>query len=261
MDRHFADAPPARNAPILLALVSLWNGLVHPGCTEVIAPYSDALARLPAWLQQLQMESNGKRVDRHGNPVAYDTAPACWGEPGTDAQHSFFQALHQGTRIHPVDFVVPVPDAGLGESLAGQSGGGAALADSGAWSRATTLLANAVAQAEALMRGREPSPGDPLGAHRECPGNRPSNTILLDALTPASLGALLALYEHKTVTLGWLWRIDSFDQWGVELGKTLAAAIEPLLASDAPGDAGALSPPSRALLERMRAIRARRRPG
>ena len=269
MDRHFADAPPARNAPILLALVSLWNGLVHPGCTEVIAPYSDALARLPAWVQQLQMESNGKRVDRHGNPVAYDTAPACWGEPGTDAQHSFFQALHQGTRIHPIDFVVPVPDAGLGQAASGRPEGGAPFADSGALSRATTLLANAIAQAEALMRGREPAPGDPLGAHRACPGNRPSNTILLDALTPASLGALLALYEHKTVTLGWLWRIDSFDQWGVELGKTLAARIEPLLANDgAPdaaskGEAGvaALSPPSRALLDRIRAIRARRRQG
>src|SRR5690606_18652410 len=125
--------------PMLLAMVSLWNGLVHRGCTEVVVPYSNALARLPAWLQQLQMESNGKRVDRHGKPVACDTAPACWGEPGTDAQHSFFQALHQGTRIHPVDFVVPVPDAGLAGSRGARSGSRAALADSGAEARATAL--------------------------------------------------------------------------------------------------------------------------
>jgi len=266
MDRHFAESPLARNAPVLLALVSLWNGLVHPGCTEAVVPYSSALARLPAWLQQLQMESNGKSVDRRGERVAWHTASACWGEPGTDAQHSFFQALHQGTRIHPVDFVLPIPDAAIvAASREGQSEA-VALADAGAADRATALLANAVAQAEALLRGRPGAPDDPLGAHRECPGNRPSNLILLEALTPASLGALLALYEHKTATLGWLWRIDSFDQWGVELGKTLAAEIEPMLAAEAPpesalqGEAatGALSPPSRALLARIRAIRARR---
>ncbi|HRO58169.1 MAG TPA: glucose-6-phosphate isomerase [Burkholderiaceae bacterium] len=141
MDRHFAEAPPARNAPLLLALVSLWNGLLHDGATEVTVPYSTALARLPAWLQQLQMESNGKRVDRDGQPLPWHTAPACWGSAGTDAQHSYFQALHQGTRVHPVDFVVPLPAAG-GPAEAG---------------RANALLAHALAQAEALMRGRPPT--------------------------------------------------------------------------------------------------------
>lgn len=260
MDRHFAEAPLPRNAPVLLALVSLWNGLVHPGCTEVVVPYGSALARLPAWLQQLQMESNGKGVDRHGEPVAWNTAPVCWGEPGTDAQHSFFQALHQGTRIHPVDFVLPIPDAAFDTTRAGRAGDPEAATDPGAPDRATALIANAIAQAEALLRGRRPAPGDLLGRHRECPGNRPSNLILLNALTPASLGALLALYEHKTATLGWIWRIDSFDQWGVELGKSLAGEIEPLLTSDTPA-AASLSLPARALLDRIRSIRAQRRQG
>ena len=244
MDRHFAEAPPARNAPLLLALVSLWNGLVHDGATEVTVPYSTALARLPAWLQQLQMESNGKRVDRDGNPLPWHTAPACWGSPGTDAQHSYFQALHQGTRVHPVDFVVPLPDA----DAPGEAG------------RGNALLAHALAQAEALMRGRAPAADDPQAAHRACPGNRPSTTILFDALTPARLGALLALYEHKTAALGWLWRIDSFDQWGVELGKTLAGEFEPLLAADEPVPE-TLSAPGRASVERVRALRAQRRAG
>jgi glucose-6-phosphate isomerase len=236
MDRHFRAAPLARNAPVLLALVSLWNGLVHEGATEVVVPYSVALAKLPAWLQQLQMESNGKRVDVDGRPVEHQTAGVCWGAPGTDAQHSFFQALHQGTRVHPVDFVVVAP--------AGRSAHGDAL------------LANALAQAEALMRGRRPDRDDPLAAHRACPGNRPSNTILLDALTPARLGALLALYEHKTAVLGWIWRIDSFDQWGVELGKTLAAEFEPLLDGGQPVPDN-VSASSRALLDRLRVLRER----
>jgi glucose-6-phosphate isomerase len=261
MDRLFADAPLARNAPVLLALVSLWNSLVHPGCTEVVTPYSSRLARLPAWLQQLQMESNGKQVDRHGRQVGYDTAPACWGEPGTGAQHSFFQALHQGTRVHPIDFVVPAPDAWRLGGPAPRSPAGPAEDPPGCeYARATTLLANAVAQAEALMYGRAAQAGDPLGQHRACPGNRPSNTILISALTPASLGALLALYEHKTVTLGWLWRIDSFDQWGVELGKTLASAIEPLLATGQPAATAAddrLSPSARATLARLHGLRGR----
>jgi glucose-6-phosphate isomerase len=239
MDRHFAQAPLARNAPVLLALVSLWNQKVHEGSTEAIVPYSAALAKLPAFLQQLQMESNGKRVDRDGAPLEGPSASVCWGAPGTDAQHSFFQLLHQGTGVHPVDFVIAAP--------AGQSRDGDAL------------LANALAQAEALMRGSRPQAGDPLAAHRECPGNRPSNTILLDALTPARLGALLALYEHKTAVLGWLWRINSFDQWGVELGKTLAAEIEPLFASTEAAPER-LSLPSRRLLERLRALRQASRP-
>ena len=246
MDRHFAEAPPARNAPLLLALVSLWNTLALDGATEVVVPYSDALRSLTAWLQQLQMESNGKRVDRDGAPVAWPTAPVVWGGPGTDTQHSFFQALHQGTGVHPVDFIVVVPARRDPEG------------------RAEALLANALAQREALLHGRDGTSGttgDPgdrsawLAAHRACPGNRPSSLVLLDRLDPARFGALLALYEHKTAALGWLWDIDSFDQWGVELGKLLASDIEPLLdpARELPAD---LAPDLRDLLARIRSARA-----
>jgi len=242
MDRHFAEAPPARNAPLLLALVSLWNTLALDGATEVVVPYSDALRSLTAWLQQLQMESNGKRVDRDGAPVAWPTAPVVWGGPGTDTQHSFFQALHQGTGVHPVDFVVVVPARRDPEG------------------RGDALLANALAQREALLHGRDGSGGDPgdgaawLAAHRACPGNRPSSLVLLDRLDPARFGALLALYEHKTAALGWLWNVDSFDQWGVELGKLLAGDIEPLLdpARELPAD---MAPDLRGLLARIRSAR------
>ncbi len=249
MDRHFAEAPLARNAPVLLALVSLWNTLALPGSTEVVVPYSDALRSLTAWLQQLQMESNGKRVGRDGVPVPWNTAPVVWGGAGTDVQHSVFQALHQGTSVHPVDFVVVVPARDDPEG------------------RGSALLANALAQREALLHGREASPpagdaGEPpdanlawLAAHRACPGNRPSSLILLDRLDPQRLGALLALYEHKTATLGWLWDVDSFDQWGVELGKSLASEIEPLL-DPARALPDGLAPGLRALVERIRAARA-----
>jgi len=246
MDRHFAEAKLAGNAPVLLALVSLWNTMALPGSTEVVVPYSDALRSLTAWLQQLQMESNGKRVDRDGRPVEGPTAPVVWGGPGTDAQHSYFQALHQGTGVHPVDFVVVVPSGRDPEG------------------RGDALLANALAQRDALLYGRDtaaPGSGDDtraawLAAHRACPGNRPSSLILLDRLDPARFGALLALYEHKTAVLGWLWDIDSFDQWGVELGKLLASDIEPLLdpARELPAD---VAPDLRALLVRIRAVRGR----
>jgi len=212
MDRHFREAPLERNAPVLMALVSLWNRLVLDGGTEVVVPYSDALRSLVAYLQQLQMESNGKRIGRDGKPVSWQTVPAIWGSTGTDAQHSFFQALHQGTSVHPVDFVVVVPHADDDEH------------------RGRALLANALAQIEALACGRVSDDADAaLAAHRSTPGNRPSTVLLLEALDARNFGALIALYEHKTATLGWLWEIDSFDQWGVELGKVLAADIEPLL--------------------------------
>ena len=255
MDRHFAEAPLAANAPVLLALVSLWNTLALPGATEVVVPYSDALRSLTAWLQQLQMESNGKRVGRDGAAVAWPTAPVVWGGPGTDVQHSFFQALHQGTGVHPVEFIVAVPSGPDPEG------------------RGDALLASALGQREALLHGRSgndapaAAQGAPdaaaghaaawLAAHRACPGNRPSSLILLDRLDAERFGALLALYEHKTAALGWLWDIDSFDQWGVELGKQLAGEIEPLL--DAVRELPAqLAPDLRALLERIRATRASR---
>ncbi len=224
MDRHFREAPPARNMPLLMALVSLWNRLALDGGSEVVVPYSDALRSLVAYLQQLQMESNGKRIGRDGRPVAWETAPPVWGSTGTDAQHSFFQALHQGTNVHPVDFIVVVPERDDEER------------------RGIALLANALAQVEALARGRRAG-DDALAAHRGTPGNRPSTVLLLDRLDARRFGALIALYEHKTATLGWLWDIDSFDQWGVELGKVLAAEIEPLLAPS--GDVPASrSPPT-----------------
>ena len=212
MDRHFREAPLEHNAPVLMALVSLWNRLVLDGGTEVVVPYSDALRSLVTYLQQLQMESNGKRIGRDGEPVPWETVPAIWGSTGTDAQHSFFQALHQGTSVHPVDFIVIVPGAADDEH------------------RGRALLANALAQVEALACGRQSDDADPLLAkHRSTPGNRPSSVLLLERLDARSFGALIALYEHKTASLGWLWEIDSFDQWGVELGKVLASDIEPML--------------------------------
>ncbi len=226
MDRHFREAPLAANAPVLMALVSWWNRLVLDGGTEVVVPYSDRLRSLVAFLQQLQMESNGKHVDHTGRMVPWQTTPVIWGSTGTDAQHSFFQALHQGTSVHPVEFVLVVPPSDDDEG------------------RGRTLLANALGQIEALTIGRHvdtrrqadagamavEDTDTLIAAHRHAPGNRPSTVLLLDALDAQRFGALIALYEHKTATLGWLWEIDSFDQWGVELGKTLADAIEPLLA-------------------------------
>lgn len=253
MDEHFAGAAPERNAPLLLALTTLWNRLALPGASEAVIPYCDALSRLPAYLQQLQMESNGKSVDMDGHPVALPTIPVIWGEAGTDAQHSFFQALHQGTAVHPVEFVIAVP------------------AQPDAQRRDYALVANALAQAEALMRGRDldtsraeliasgvdESRAAALVAHRVHPGNRPSTTILLGELTPYSFGALIALYEHKTAALGWLWRINSFDQWGVELGKQLADRMEACLLGDAspPSD---MDPSTASLLQRLREMLAKR---
>ena len=211
VDRHFLAEPWQRNAPLMMALLTLWNADALGSQTEAVIPYAQALARLPAYLQQLQMESNGKSVDLDGAPILTPAAPVVWCEPGTDAQHSFFQQLHQGPQPQPVDFVLvqPAPndpqDRGLG------------------------LAANALAQAEALLRGA----ADAEDPHRRYPGNRPSSTILLEALDPSCFGALLALYEHKTAALGWLMRINSFDQWGVELGKQLALQLAPAVAGDA----------------------------
>lgn len=233
MDEHFRTAPPAANLPILLGLISIWYNGFFGAQTVAIIPYAADLARFPAYLQQLQMESNGKHVDLAGHTVGCDTAPIIWGEPGTDGQHSFFQLLHQGTRLVPCDligFCQPMSPLTHQHDL---------------------LMASLFAQAEALAFGRTATAlaaaGSPAAQtpFRATEGNRPTNVILADRLDPATLGALVALYEHSVFTQGAVWGIDSFDQWGVELGKDLAGAIiseldraaVPALAHDSSTDA------------------------
>ena len=221
MDEHFVQAPLESNMPVILALLGIWY-LNFGGCDScAVIPYDQYLEHLPAFLQQLDMESNGKRVTRDGIPVSYQTGPVIWGQVGTDAQHSFFQLIHQGTRLIPVDFILPLcshhPLPGHHEKL----------------------VANCFAQAQALMRGRtEEEARNEMEAfgldeqrirdllpHRVFPGNRPSNMLVFDRLTPRVLGSLVALYEHKVFVQGVVWGVDSFDQWGVELGKQLAGHI------------------------------------
>ena len=218
MDEHFRTAPFARNLPVLMGLLAVWYNDFFGAQTVAVLPYEQYLKRFPAYLQQLTMESNGKHVTLDGKPVAYDTGPVYWGEPGTNGQHSFYQLIHQGTRLIPCDFI------GFGQPLnpLGQ--------------HHDMLLANVFAQGEALAFGKTPeevkAEGSPdwLVPHRTFEGNRPSNTLLLERLTPAALGKLVALYEHSVFTQGAIWHIDSFDQWGVELGKVLAQRIIPELA-------------------------------
>ncbi len=226
MDQHFRGAPLAQNLPLRLALLDVWYRNFHGFTSRSIAPYHSALSRLPAYLQQLEMESNGKRVDQRGEPLPVQTAPVLWGEPGTNGQHAFFQLLHQGSDRVPVEFVA-VRQAS--HPLGGHH---------------NLLLANALAQAQALMLGQADA-----GGHRDFPGNRPSTFLILDALTPASLGALLALQEHRVFVSGSLWGINSFDQWGVELGKVLAKDIAPRLQS---GDATGLDGSTAGLLRHLR---------
>jgi glucose-6-phosphate isomerase len=245
MDRHFATAPLARNLPVLLGLVDVWYRNFHGFTSRCVAPYHQGLRRLPAFLQQLEMESNGKRVDVSGEPLPFGTSPVVWGEPGTNGQHAYFQMLHQGTDVIPVEFIaVKHPSHDLPGLHA-------------------KLLANCLAQGQALMLGKtaeqaltESAPTasptlDPLtlARHRSFPGNRPSTTLVLERLTPSSLGALLALYEHRVFTSGALWGINSFDQWGVELGKALAGDLLPRLAS---GDSAGLDSSTAGLLARLR---------
>jgi glucose-6-phosphate isomerase len=234
MDRHFAQSTASSNAPMMLALVSAWNASLLSSGTEAVIPYADALRRLAAHLQQLQMESNGKSVSVRGEPLTRASMPVVWGEPGTDSQHSFFQALHQGVAAHPVDLILV---------------GGAA--DTDPWLRTRGLNANAVAQAQALSLGHVDA--DPQRVH---PGGRPVTLIHLPQLDPAALGALIALYEHKTACLGWLWGLNPFDQWGVELGKRLAAGIEAQFGSDTQSTAGAAELDA-ATRETLRYLRAR----
>lgn len=217
MDEHFRQAPLEQNMPALLGLLAIWNNNFLGAATAAVLPYDQYLKRFPAYLQQLTMESNGKHVTQGGQPVGVETAPILWGEPGTNGQHSFYQLLHQGTRLVPCDFI------GFCQGL------------NPLGHQHDLLMANLFAQSEALAFGRtaEEVAAEGMAAalvpHRVFEGNRPSNTILAERLTPATLGALIALYEHSVFTQGVIWNIDSFDQWGVELGKVLAQRVLPEL--------------------------------
>ncbi|MGA8004684.1 MAG: glucose-6-phosphate isomerase [Burkholderiales bacterium] len=212
IDRHFLSAPLEKNLPVLMGLISLWYNEFFGAQSTAVLPYEQYLARLPAYLQQLVMESNGKQVTLDGARIDYQTSPVVWGEPGTNGQHSFYQMLHQGTRLVPCDFI------GFCRPLNPLRG------------HHDLLMANMFAQAEALAFGK---PGGPKEPQRNFEGNRPSNTLLAEQLTPRTLGSLIALYEHSVFTQGAIWDIDSFDQWGVELGKVLAQRIAAELAPHA----------------------------
>jgi glucose-6-phosphate isomerase len=221
MDVHFRTAPFDKNLPVIMGLLSIWYSDFFGAQTVAVLPYEQYLKRFPAYLQQLTMESNGKYVTLEGKPVKYDTSPIYWGEPGTNGQHSFYQLIHQGTRLIPCDFI------GFGKSL------------NPIGRHHDLLMANICAQTEALAFGKTPeqvkAEGTPdwLVPHRVFEGNRPSNTIMGEKLTPRELGKLVALYEHSVFTQGTIWNINSFDQWGVELGKVLAQRIIPELESPA----------------------------
>ena len=226
MDEHFRTAPLEQNLPVRLALIDIWYRNFHGFTSRSIAPYHSALRRLPAYLQQLEMESNGKRVDAQGVALPFATSPVLWGEPGTNGQHAYFQMLHQGTDVVPVEFVAvkkPMHDLPSHHDL---------------------LLANVVAQAQALMVGKADA-----GGHKNFPGNRPSTFFLLDELRPSSLGALIALQEHRVFVSGSLWGINSFDQWGVELGKVLAKDVESRMKR---GDVAGLDGSTAGLIQRLR---------
>jgi glucose-6-phosphate isomerase len=242
MDEHFRSAPFERNLPVLMGLLALWYNNFFGAQTVAVLPYEQYLKRFPAYLQQLTMESNGKHVTLDGQAVTYDTGPVYWGEPGTNGQHSFYQLIHQGTRLIPCDFIAFAQTLNpLGPHH-------------------DMLLANVFAQGEALAFGKTPqevkAEGSPdwLVPHRTFEGNRPSNTLLLERLTPSALGKLVALYEHSVFTQGAIWQIDSFDQWGVELGKVLAKKIlSELTAKDVPPLAHDSS--TNALIRRYRSLR------
>ena len=245
MDEHLRSAPLAENLPVLLGLISVWNTTFLGLPTVAVLPYAAELSRFAAYLQQLEMESNGKHVTLDGTPVRWATAPVLWGEPGTNGQHAFYQLMHQGTQVVPAEFIgftEPLHPLGRHHDL---------------------LMANMLAQAEALAFGRDEAALRAAGSdeaqipHRVCPGDRPSTTILVDGpLTPAALGKLVALYEHRVLTEGVLWGIDSFDQWGVELGKVLAGALAGEIEDDGAPDL-AHDSSTNALVRRYRAARGR----
>ena len=248
MDQHFASAPLEANLPAQLGLLDVWYRNFHRFTSRSVAPYHQGLKRLPAYLQQLEMESNGKQVDEDGQPLPYATSPVVWGEPGTNGQHAYFQMLHQGSDVIPVEFIaVKTPTHPYADLQA-------------------KALANCLAQGAALMQGKAteaaaaetaPTASATLGKltlarHRTFPGNRPSTTLLLDRLTPAALGALIALYEHRVFTSGAVWGINSFDQWGVELGKALASDLLPRLLAAGPADGSGLDGSTAGLLARLK---------
>lgn len=247
MDEHFRTAPAQANAPLLLGLLGIWYGSFFDAQSHAVLPYSQYLGRFTAYLQQLDMESNGKTVDREGNPVTWQTGPIVWGTPGTNGQHAYYQLLHQGTELVPADLIgFARPVAELSPELAAQH---------------DLLMANLFAQGQALAFGRTSEEVRAEGVpeeqvpHRTFPGNRPTTTILAEELTPSVLGQLVALYEHKVFVQGAVWNIDSFDQWGVELGKVLAKQVEPALTegTEVPG----LDASTRALVSTYRTLRGR----
>jgi glucose-6-phosphate isomerase len=250
VDRHFQETPIARNLPVLMGLVSVWNRNVLGHAAQAVIPYDQRLARFPAYLQQLQMESNGKGVRHDGSPVEWASGPVIWGEPGTNGQHAFFQLLHQGTEIVPIDFLV------------------AATPTNADAHHHELLLANCFAQGEALMRGRSTADAEAITAgqgasaeeaarlapHKTFSGSRPSSTLLYGKLTPRTLGRLIALYEHKVFVEAAVWDINPFDQWGVELGKELASRLAPIVA-DANSDLSALDASTAGLIAHARGLR------
>ncbi|NED11665.1 glucose-6-phosphate isomerase [Streptomyces sp. SID9124] len=247
VDEHFRTAPAEENAPLLLGLLGVWYGAFFDAQSHAVLPYSHYLSKFTAYLQQLDMESNGKSVDRDGNPVDWQTGPVVWGTPGTNGQHAYYQLIHQGTKVIPADFIgfaQPVDD--LLPGLVAQH---------------DLLMANFFAQTQALAFGKTPdevrAEGVPeeLVAHKTFRGDHPTTTILADRLTPSVLGQLIALYEHKVFVQGAIWNIDSFDQWGVELGKVLAKKIEPVLTEGKGGEQ--LDSSTAALAAKYRELRGR----
>ncbi|MGW5174535.1 glucose-6-phosphate isomerase [Streptomyces sp. NPDC004082] len=247
VDEHFRTAPAESNAPLLLGLLGVWYGNFFDAQSHAVLPYSHYLSRFTAYLQQLDMESNGKSVDREGRPVEWQTGPVVWGTPGTNGQHAYYQLIHQGTKLIPADFIgFAEPVAGLQPALVAQH---------------DLLMANFFAQTQALAFGKTPDEvrgeGVPeeLVPHKTFRGNHPTTTILARELTPSVLGQLIALYEHKVFVQGAIWNIDSFDQWGVELGKVLAKRVEPALTEGA--DVPGLDESTKALVAKYRQLRGR----